>query len=443
MQVTEINTAGLKREYKITVMAGDIDRLYQDKLKELGQRVRLPGFRPGKAPVGLLKKQYGKAVMGEVLQETVSSATRQAMMEQEIRPALEPKIEVTKFEEGGDLEYTVAVEVMPEIVPSDLRQLKFEKFVAEVGEGEIDSMLRRLADQQKSFEKIENPGPAAKGEALVIDFAGSVDGVAFEGGSAKDYVLELGSGGFIPGFEDQLIGASVGAKPLVAVTFPADYGNRHLAGKQASFQVEVKELRRAKVMAIDDELAKRVGLQNLAELRDAVRKQIEQEHSAMTRARLKRALLDALSAAHDFAVPQGMVDMEFAQIWRQFQADPAVAQAEMAAEKKTEEEIKADYHKIAERRVRLGLLLAEIGRINNIEVKPDEVTRAMIEQARRFPGQERQIMEYFQKNPEALARLRAPVFEDKVVDFIVELADVAERKVSVEELAREPEARLA
>jgi trigger factor len=442
MQILQTNTDGLKREFKITIAAGDIDRLMREKLAELSQRVRLPGFRPGKAPVTLLKRQYGKAVLGEVLEESVNSATQQAIREHELKPALQPRIEVTKFEEGADLECTMAVEVMPEIVPGDFRKLKLTKPVAKVEEAEVEEMLQRLAAQQKTFEAAAGRA-AEKGDAVLIDFVGKVDGVAFDGGSATDYLLELGSGSFIPGFEDQLTGVSAGDSRAVAVTFPADYGNAELAGKAATFDVTIKEVRLPKPVAVDDELAKRMGLENAAQLRDAMRKQIEQDYAGVSRSRLKRALLDALAASHSFAVPQGMVEMEFEQIWGQLKNDPAALEQEMKTEGKTEEQLQADYRAIAERRVRLGLLLAEVGRANNIEVKPDEVTKAMIEQARRFPGQERQVMEFFQKNPEAVARLRAPIFEDKVVDFVLEMAEVEEKPLSREELMRDPEAPAA
>ncbi len=439
MQITETSTSGLKHEFKIVVGAGDIDAQIQTKLKTLGQQVRLPGFRPGKAPVSLLKKQYGKAVLGEVLQETVNNITQQTIRDRSLRPAMEPKIEVTKFEEGTDLEYTMAVEVLPVITPTDFKQIKLEKLVTEVGDDEVDTMVKGIAEQQKAFEKIAEDRPAAKGDAVLIDFLGKVDGVAFEGGAGKDHQLELGSNSFIPGFEDQLIGAKAGAHVLVNVTFPAEYGNKELAGKAATFDVDVKEIRAAKPVALDDELAKRLGLENLEQLRDAVRKQIGQDVSGLTRNRLKRSLLDALAASHDFGVPQGMVDMEFEQIWSQFTANPAESEAELKASGKTEDQLKAEYRAIAERRVRLGLLLSEVGRTNNIDVKPDEVTKAIIEQARRFPGQERQVMEYFQKNAEAMAQLRAPLFEEKVVDFVLEMASVTERKVTREELMREPD----
>ena len=438
MQVTQTSSEGLKREFKIVIGHSDIEQMMNDKLRDLGNRVRLPGFRPGKVPPKIIKQQFGKSVMGEVLQESVNNATQQAIKDHALRPALQPRIEVTKFEEGADLECTFAVEVLPEIVPGDFSSIALEKLVTEVGDDKVAEALTRIAEQQKTFVAVPEPRAAEKGDALVIDFVGKVEDVAFEGGTAEAYQLVLGSGSFIPGFEDQLIGAKPGERRDVKVTFPADYGNAELAGKDAVFAVTVKELRAAAPVAIDDELAKRLGLDDLAALKEAVGKQMQQEHAGFTRTRLKRALLDVLAERYDFPVPVGMVDLEFEQIWGQLTQEAGEKGIAEAAGK-PEEEVRAEYRKIAERRVRLGLLLAEVGRQNNIEVQADEVTRAMVEQARRFPGQERTVIEYFQKNPEAMAQLRAPIFEDKVIDFIVEMADVSERKVTMEELMREPD----
>ncbi|HYM30779.1 MAG TPA: trigger factor [Candidatus Cybelea sp.] len=438
MQVTQTSSEGLKREFKIVIGRSDIEQAMDAKLKELGSRVRMPGFRPGKVPQKLIKQQYGKSVMGEVLQESVSNATQQAIKDHALRPALQPRIEVTKFDDASDLEATVAIEIMPEIVPGDLSTLKLEKLVTDVEDAKVDEALTRIADQQKTFTVTSEPRAAVKGDAVFIDFVGKVNDAAFDGGTAQDFQLVLGSGSFIPGFEDQLIGAKAGEARQVKVTFPADYGAKELAGKDAVFDVSVKEVREANKVALDDELAKRLGLENFAALQDAVRKQIQQEHAGYTRARLKRNLLDALAERYDFDVPAGMVDIEFEQIWRQLQQDAGEQGIEKASGK-SEDESRAEYRKIAERRVRLGLLLAEVGRLNNIEVQPDEVTRAMVEQARRFPGQERKVVEYFQNSPEAMAQLRAPLFEDKVVDFIVELAKVTERKVALDELMRDPD----
>ena len=440
MQITQTNADGLKRAFKIVIGAKDIDAKIDTKLKSIGDQVRMPGFRPGKAPIGLLKKQYGKAVLGEVLEEEVNGATRQALEQNSLRPAMQPKVEVQKFEEGSDLEYTVEVEVLPDVVPNDFRTIELEKPVADIPETDVDEALNRIAQQQKTFDKVEEVRPAASGDAVVIDFVGKVDGVAFEGGTAADFQLELGSNTFIPGFEDQLIGTKVGDQVAVNVTVPAEYGNKDLAGKAAVFDVTVKELRASQAVVIDDDFAKKLGMDSLTALRDAVRKQIQQDYGQLSRQRVKRKLLDVLSDTHSFEVPPGMVDMEFQQIWQQLQGSSPEAVAEREKSGKSEDELKTEYRGIAERRVRLGLLLAEVGRQNNIEVKQEEVTRAMFEQARRYPGQERQFLEFFKKNPQAADQLRAPIFEDKVVDFILELAKVNETKVAPADLMKDPDA---
>lgn len=398
----------------------------------------MPGFRPGKAPAALIKKQYGRALLGEVMEETVNSALQKAIEDNKLRPAMQPKVDITSFDEGKDLECTIAIEVLPEIETGDFKQIKLERLVVEPGDTEVDEFLTRLSEQQKTYEKVERA--AENGDQIVIDFSGSVDGVKFDGGTAEDYALVLGSNTFIPGFEEQLTGLKAGEQKSVKVTFPEAYGNAELAGKPADFACTVKEVRGGQTVALDDEFAKRFGLASMQELKDNIKRDLGQEYKGMARMKMKRSLLDQLADQHSFDVPEGMVDLEFNQIWNEVTADKARFEAELAAEKKTEDELKAEYRKIAERRIRLGLLLSEVGRVNNIEVKPDEITRAMIEQARRFPGQERQVMEYFQKNPEAANSLRAPIFEDKVVDFIVEMADVTEKPVSKEELQKEAEA---
>lgn len=438
MQITEISAAGLKREYKVVIEAAALESTVNGKLEDLRQKVNMPGFRPGKAPAALIKKQYGRALLGEVMEETVNSALQKAIEDNKLRPAMQPKVDITSFDEGKDLECTIAIEVLPEIETGDFKQIKLERLVVEPGDTEVDEFLTRLSEQQKTYEKVERA--AENGDQIVIDFSGSVDGVKFDGGTAEDYALVLGSNTFIPGFEEQLTGLKAGEQKSVKVTFPEAYGNAELAGKPADFACTVKEVRGGQTVALDDEFAKRFGLASMQELKDNIKRDLGQEYKGMARMKMKRSLLDQLADQHSFDVPEGMVDLEFNQIWNEVTADKARFEAELAAEKKTEDELKAEYRKIAERRIRLGLLLSEVGRVNNIEVKPDEITRAMIEQARRFPGQERQVMEYFQKNPEAANSLRAPIFEDKVVDFIVEMADVTEKPVSKEELQKEAEA---
>jgi trigger factor len=438
MQITEISASGLKREYKVVINAAALESTVNEKLEAVRGQVNMPGFRPGKAPAALIKKQYGRALLGEAMEESVNSALQKTLEDNKLRPAMQPKVDIQTFEEGKDFECTIAVEVLPDIVPGDFKAIKLERLVVEPNDTEVDEFLTRLSDQQKNYEKADKA--AEKGDQVVIDFSGSVDGVKFDGGTASDYPLVLGSNTFIPGFEDQLIGLKVGDAKTVKVTFPENYGNSDLAGKPADFECTMKEVRAAQPVTMDDEFAKRFGLQSLQELKDNIKRDLGQEYKSLARMKMKRSLLDQLSDQHSFDVPPGMVELEFGQIWNEISADKARLEAEMAEEKKSEDELKAEYQKIAERRIRLGLLLSEVGRINNIEVKSEEITRAMIEQARRFPGQERQVMEYFQKNPEAAQSLRAPIFEDKVVDFIVEMATVTDKTVTKEELQKEVEA---
>ncbi len=435
MQISETTSEGLKHEFKVTVGAEDIGRRVENRLQEIGRTVRLPGFRPGKVPLTVLRKRYGPAVMGEVLERTVNDTSNEALREAKLRPALQPKIEIVSFNEGKDLEYKLAVEVLPEIKPMNFGELSLERLRPEIPDTEIDKALERIAKQQRKDEPANRP--AEKGDIVVMDFTGSIDGTEFPGGSAKGHRLELGSGSFIPGFEDQLVGAAAGEHRTVTVTFPADYGANDLAGKEASFAVDVKEVRAVLPQPIDESLAEAVGMENLQALRDAVRAQIERDYAGIARQRLKRQLLDKLAERHDFPVPQGMVDIEFDVIWKQFEAERERAKKAGlpdGEDGKSDEEIKAEYRAIAERRVRLGLLLSEVGRSNNISVAQEEINRALSEEVRRFPGHEREVLEYYRNQPGALDNLRAPIFEDKVIDYILEMAQVTDRPIGIAEL---------
>ena len=435
MQVRETSAEGLKHEFTVVLAAADIEKKIQDRLTEIGRSVRLPGFRPGKAPLGLLKKRYGPSVMGEVVERAVNDSSSAAIKEHKLRPALQPKIEIVSFNEGKDLEYKLAVEVLPDIGPISLDGIALERWKAEIPDSEIDQALERIAKQQRKTAPVERA--ADKGDFVRIDFKGTVDGVAFPGGSADNYLLELGSGGFIPGFEDQLVGAKTGEARNVAVTFPADYGNAELAGKAAEFAVTVKEVRQTENQPIDESLATAVGMENLAELRQAVRERIEREYSGIARQKLKRELLDQLAGRFSFAVPAGMLDLEFQHLWREVEAERKRAKEggtvdpELA---KDDAELKAEFQALSERRVRLGLLLNEIGRTNSITIAAEEINRAVIERARGFPGQEREVLDFYRNNPQALDSLRAPIYEDKVVDFILGKVNVSERSVPPAEL---------
>ncbi|MBV9522708.1 MAG: trigger factor [Alphaproteobacteria bacterium] len=435
MQITETHSEGLKREFKVVVASGDIEHQLQHRLVELGRSVRLPGFRPGKVPLTVLRKRYGRSVMGEVLERAVSDSSAEALREHGLRPALQPKIEIVSFQEGTDLEYKMAVELLPEIAPVDFTALKLERLRPEIPQSEIDKALERIARPHRKSESVSRG--AQKGDEVVIDFAGTVEGKEFPGGSASDFRLELGAGRFIPGFEEQLEGAAAGETRTVKVTFPKDYGSEELAGRDAEFATTVKEVRALKDATIDDALAKELGLDSLDALQRTVREQIEREYNAVARRRLKRALLDQLAEKHDFPVPPGMVDLEFETIWKQFEEARQSRKEEVAEDAgKDDETLKAEYRAIAERRVRLGLLLSEVGTKNAISVGQDEVNRALGEEARRHPGYEKQVIEFYRQNPDALANLRAPIFEDKIVDFILEMASVSERSVPLDELLR-------
>jgi len=439
MQVTETNAEGLKREFKIVLDASEIDRRMNDRLTDISKTIRMKGFRPGKVPVSLVKKMHGQAVLGEVLERAVDETSRSALDEKKIRPALQPKVEVKEFGEGKGLEYTMTVEMLPQITIGDLSKLKVERPVAEVPEKDVDDFLSRLAESQKNFETAAKTKKADTGDAVLIDFVGSVDGVKFDGGAGEDFTLELGSGQFIPGFEDQLVGAKAGDKVDVNVTFPEQYQATELAGKDALFEVTVKEVKVAKPVAVDDAFAEKMGLKDLAELKEKAAEQLGRELKSLSRMRVKRNLLDALAEDYDFEVPAGMVDMEFEQIWQEFQRELEAEGRTIEDEEQSEDELRDEYRKIAERRVRLGLVLSEIGQSNNVEIKAEELNQALAAEARRYPGQEQAVIRYFRENPQALAQLRAPLYEDKVVDFILEMAQVTDKTVSREELETEPE----
>jgi trigger factor len=465
MQVTETSAEGLKREFTIVVPAGELEDKVTRRLGEIGRAVRVPGFRPGKIPMQILRRRYGPSVLGEVLEDTVKESSAEAMRERNLRPALPPKVDLGDFKEGADLEYKISFELLPDIPELALGNIGVERLVVEVPEADIDKAVERIAEQQRKSEPVERP--AATGDILVADVEGKVGQQEIPGASGQDRHIELGSGYLIEGFEEQLIGATAGENRTVRVTFPADYAVADLTGKEAVFTLAIKEVRERLPAAIDDELAKAVGLENLAELREEVQQRMQRDWSAVARQRLKRNLLDKLSEQYDFPVPPGMVDIEFDTIWRQYQAEKeraeaaaatpaeeaaseapgaeaaAVAEAAAAAPaepEQSEDETRESYRHIAERRVRLGLLLAEVGRNNNITVSQEELNQALRREAVRHPGHEREVLEFYRQNPGAVGELRAPIFEDKVIDFIVELAKLDERKLTPEELMGLPEA---
>lgn len=440
MKITEKENNGLKRVYEVTIPAADIDAKVDAEIAEAQKTVRMPGFRPGKAPASLLKKLHGKNLLGKILEETVNETSAKALEEKGDRPATQPKIEVTSFDEGEDLVYTMSLEVVPEFDIPDLAKIKLEKLVVKVEKKQIDEAIKNIAAGQKDYKKAAKTYKAKDGDAVLIDYVGSVDGEEFDGGAAEGHQLVLGSNTFIPGYEEQLVGVKAGDKKDVVVTFPESYHADNLAGKEAVFKVTVNEVQKPADVKVDDELAKRLGLADLAGLEEAVKGQIENEHGELSRTHLKRGLLDALSEAVDFEVPGDMLEAENAQIiqqikmdgYRQLMAENPEAKPEDVEE--PSDEVKEEYEGIALRRVRLGLLLSEIGSKNDIQVGQDEVTRAISAEARKYPGQEQQVFEYFQKDPNAMAQIKAPLYEEKVVDFVLELAEVKEKKVSYDKM---------
>lgn len=521
MNVTESSADGLKRQFTIVVPANEVEDQITKRLGEIGRSIRIPGFRPGKVPLQLLRKRYGPAVRGEVLESTVNDSSAEAIREHNLRPALPPQVEIVSADEGTDLEYKISLEVLPEMPEPDFSALKLEKIVAEIPAEDIDKAVERFAENSRKAEKVDRP--AAGGDILVIDMVGHVGDTELPGSRGEGRQIELGAEGLLPGFTEQLTGVSAGDERKVTVTFPEDYGNADMAGKEGVFDITVKEVQERQPAVLDDELAKAVGLETLDELRQEIRQGMQRDYDGVTRSRLKRALLDKLSEQYDFPVPPGMVEMEFQSIWNQYESErerrketesqtaggegpakegaPAEPEAidaaaivapeetaleggsgtspahtETSATSETsmhhshphsggeqpidgsavvapeetalegasdvapaddgqdEEEAKAEFRRLAERRVRLGLLLAEVGRNNNITVGQEELNQALAQEARRHPGYERQVIDYYRQNQEALNNLRAPLFEEKVVDFIVELAKPEERRVAPQEL---------
>ena len=439
MQVTETLSDGLKRGFAVTLPAADIEEKRTAKLQQIGKQVRLPGFRPGKVPANIVRQRYGTAVMAEVLEESVNDATRQVLDERGLRAAGQPKVDVTQVEDAKDLQFTVEVELLPEITMPAFGDIGLVRYKAEPGTEAVDKALGEIAKRNEGRAPVTEDRGAQDGDTLTVDFTGKVDGVAFAGGTGTDMAVKLGGAGFIPGFSDGMQGMKAGEERQITVTFPAEYHAKELAGKEATFDLVAKSLEQPAEAAIDDALATTIGFESLDKLRDAVVTQIQGEYDQVSRMRLKRDLLDALSKAASFEVPPSMVESEFSQIWQRVEADLADGKADDEDKGKDPETLKAEYRAIAERRVRLGLLLSEIGRTNAIQVQPDELTRAMRMEASRYPGQEAQVMEFFRKNPQAADGLRGPLYEEKVVDFILELARVEDRTVGADELSAEPE----
>jgi trigger factor len=445
MQVTETSAAGLKREYSVVVPATDLEAKVQERLDDIKGRVQLRGFRPGKVPVAHLKRLYGKSAMAEVIEAAVREANSKIVTDNGLKLATEPKV-VLPTEEGAvesviagksDLAYTVEMEIVPPIALADFKTIELERLSAPVDDAEVDESLKTLAEQNRPYNaKTE---AAEKGDRVTITFAGTMNGEPFEGGSGEDVPITIGSGQFIPGFEDHLIGLKTGEDRSFDIKFPDAYPALTLAGKDVTFAVTAKTVEAPGEAKIDDDFAKALGLESLAKLRDSVRERIEREHASASRQKLKRALLDQLDARHKFEPPPTLLEEEFNNVWTSIENDLKQQTRTFEDEGTTEEKARAEYRGIAERRVRLGLVLAEIGEKNAIKVAEDQITQAVVAQARLMPGREQQVWDYYRNNPAAIAALRAPIFEDKVVDFLLELAKVTDRQVSKEELFKEDE----
>src|SRR6201747_1221856 len=448
MQVTETVADGLKHEFQISVPASDLDAKAGARLVDLKDKVRLNGFRPGKVPVSHLKKVYGRSVMAETVEQTIRDTNTQIFTERGFRLATEPKVTMPTEEKAvediltgkSDLTYTVSIEVVPSIQLADFKSFSVEKPVADVTDADVDAAIKRIADQNRSFAAKAEGAKAESGDRVTVNFKGSIDGTPFDGGIGENIQVVIGSNTFIPGFEEQLLGMAAGESRTLKVSFPKNYTNAELAGKPAEFETIATLVEAPQDTTIDDEFAKTLGLESLDKLKEAARERLPAEFAGATRQRVKRMLLDRLDEAHRFEAPPSLVDEEFNLMWSSIKAEMESSGKSFADEDTTEEAAKTEYHTIADRRVRLGLVLSEIGEKNKITVTEDEVSRAVIERARSMPGREKEVWEYYQKNANALAQLRAPIYEDKVVDFILELANVTEKKVTREDLYRDEDA---
>ncbi len=444
MQIEELKAEGLSKTFSVKVPKAELEEKLDAKIKEMQPQVSLKGFRPGKVPVSHIRKMFGQSIMKDVVEDVVNETTQKAINDNNIRMAGQPKVdlrangeEVTKGD--ADLEYQLTVETIPEFEPADPEKLKFKRLTSEVDDAIVTERLGDLAKGQKTYKKKAKTAKAKKDDAVLINFVGRIDGEAFEGGSLEEHQLVLGSGTFIPGFEDQLIGTKAGDKVDVTVTFPENYASQDLAGKEAVFETEVIEVQGAKDAEIDDDFASKFGMESVDKLKETLKEQLENEHNVQSRMKLKRAILDELDKKHKFELPAGMVEAEFTNIWQQVQAEKDAGNLDEEDAKKSDKQLEKDYRKIAERRVRLGLVLAEMGQNADIQISNEELQQAMIAEARQYPGQEQQVIEFYQKNAQAVAQLRAPIYEEKVVDLIIEKAKVTDEKVSRDKLFEEDE----
>ena len=447
MAITQTLSEGLKREFEVIITNSELNKLVDEKLNNIAKEANLPGFRPGKVPVSVVKNRFGKQVLGEVVKESVDNVTKDTMEKNKLTPSSQPKIEIISFEEGEDLKAKLSVEIMPEFEIPDLSNLEIIKPIVKVSDKDINDAVEKIAKENIGTKTIKKDRSAKIGDTVVIDFLGKVDGIPFEGGEAKGHNLKLGSNSFIPGFEDGLVGSKVGKKVSVAVTFPEDYQAKNLAGKKAVFETTINEIKEDVELVINDEFAKTLGMADLKALKSAVADQITKQHDQASREKSKRQILDKLADNISFDLPETLEKEEYNNICKAMNPNAKPSEAsrdyiknqEPEPDKGMKKEEKQDASEIAKRRVRLGLLLSEIGRKNNIKVEEEDTRNAMMKEIQKYPGQEKQVMDYFKNNPEAQQQLSGPIFEDKIIDFILELANTKEKVVSLDELYKEEE----
>ena len=444
MKITKKSSKGLKREFNLSFSHEEISKKIDSKLIEIGSSARIPGFRPGKVPLSIIKSRVGKEVTNEVVHNSVEEATKKVISDEKLRPVMKPFVDIQEYNEGSELKVHIGMEIMPKITPMDLSKIKIEKQISDVSETEINETLERLSEQNQKTKKVEIKRKSKMKDTLVIDFEGKMDGVPFEGGTGKDYHLSLGSNSFIPGFEEGLVGLNAGDKKSLNLSFPKDYGMKKLEGKKVTFDVKVNEIREKDKTTIDDQFAKNLGMESLKTLRDAIKSQIEKDHDNASRLKLKKKLLDVLDEKHIFELPMGMIDEEYKAVCSSLNKknnndqnhndDDKVKSLPDEGMTKSE---KIDAKEIATRRVKLGLLMGEIGRLNNLEVSEDDINKAIIQESQKYPGQEKQVLEFYKNNKDASQKIAGPIFEEKVVDFIFEMASLKELKVDVKTLYNE------
>ncbi len=434
MNIKEVKSEGLSREYEVTISAADFEAAVEEKLKEIAKNVSMAGFRAGKVPFAMVKQKYQGNAMSEAVDDLLRDGVNEVLKEKKVRPVFTPDVELTKFEEGKDILFKVSMDIMPEIELKDFSSIKIEKPVAEVPAEEVEKALNYMAESRRDSVKVEEDRATVKGDIAVIDFVGSIDGVEFAGGKGEAYPLELGSNSFIPGYEDQLIGKKAGEVVEVKATFPETYHAKDLAGKEALFVTTIKEIRTIKKAEINDEFAKSMGEENLDKLKETVKGRIAQDYETASKMKAKRALLDALDKAYKFDVPAKLVDMEYDSIVKQYENAKKNNQLDEDEKSKKEEDLLKEYKEIAVRRVKLGLLLAEVGNEAKIEVTQEDINKAIMNEAQRYPMQAKAIFDFYLKNKEAIERLRTSVYEEKVIDHVLSKVETKEKTVSVEDL---------